>query len=48
MNETIPTLKATAHVGLHFKKLDYGRLRLVAYVDGSLPIVETNYLRLDM
>jgi hypothetical protein len=48
MNETVPTLKARAHVGLQFKNLDYGHLRPVAYVDGSVPIVETNYLRLDM
>jgi hypothetical protein len=34
MNEKILTLKATAHVGLQFTKLDYDSLRLVTYVDG--------------
>jgi hypothetical protein len=34
MNEKILTLRATAHVGLQFSKLDYDSLRLVTCVHG--------------
>jgi hypothetical protein len=35
MNEKILTLKAMAHMGVQFPKLDYDSSRLVTYVEGS-------------